>query len=190
MTSLWHESGGYPKSEQNLQRLQPTDPSSFSSGDVRRIPDQASRFGGTFPPSRRASERPIAIACLRLLTFLPDLPDFNLPCFISRIARPTFCEALLPYFFPLDFVGIAIPSLRFGLTRGSTRGCGPWIKSDLGQSVALAAVAPPVTTPSIHVLVGDEPGLPLHWPFGNLNLSAIIVARDDDDRSLIVDLFG
>jgi hypothetical protein len=93
---------------------------------------------------------------------------------------------LLPYFFPLDFVGIAIPSFRFGPTHGSTRGCGESEASPSGTSRCGA----PATPPSIHVLVGDEAGLPLHWPFGNLNLSAIIVSRDDDDRSLIVDLFG
>jgi hypothetical protein len=34
-------------------------------------------FFGTFSPFWRASERPIAIACLRLVTFLPDRPLFN-----------------------------------------------------------------------------------------------------------------
>ena len=32
-------------------------------------------FFGTFAPSRRASLKPIAMACLRLVTFLPDRPD-------------------------------------------------------------------------------------------------------------------
>jgi hypothetical protein len=54
-------------------------------------------FGGTFAPDLRASDRPIAIACFRLLTFLPDLPDFNFPRFISCIALPTLAEAFLPY---------------------------------------------------------------------------------------------
>jgi len=36
-------------------------------------------FAGTFAPARRASESPIAIACLRLVTFLPELPLFNVP---------------------------------------------------------------------------------------------------------------
>lgn len=53
---------------------------------------------GTFAPDFRASERPIAIACLRLFTFLPDFPDLSFPCFISCIARPTLDEAFLPYF--------------------------------------------------------------------------------------------
>jgi hypothetical protein len=30
-------------------------------------------------PARRASDKPIAIACLRLTTFLPDLPLRNVP---------------------------------------------------------------------------------------------------------------
>jgi hypothetical protein len=51
------------------------------------------RFGaGTFAPFFRASERPIAIACFRLVTFFPDLPDRSVPFFFSRIAPFTdFC---------------------------------------------------------------------------------------------------
>ena len=39
-------------------------------------------FFGTFAPFFRASDRPIAIACLRLLTRLPALPDFSCPLFL------------------------------------------------------------------------------------------------------------
>jgi hypothetical protein len=53
---------------------------------------------GTLPPSARASERPIAIACLRFVTFLPERPERNVPSFISCIERFTFDCALLPYF--------------------------------------------------------------------------------------------
>src|SRR5262249_28023632 len=52
---------------------------------------------GTFPPSRRASERPIAIACFRLVTFLPERPERSLPRSISRIALSTFFPANFPY---------------------------------------------------------------------------------------------
>jgi len=52
---------------------------------------------GTFAPSRRASERPIAIACLRLFTSLPERPLFSVPCLRSCIAGLTFCPAFLPY---------------------------------------------------------------------------------------------
>jgi hypothetical protein len=54
--------------------------------------------GGTFAPSRRASESPIAIACFRLVTFLPEPPLRNVPSLRSCIARLTFACALLPYF--------------------------------------------------------------------------------------------
>lgn len=47
-------------------------------------------LGGTFFPSRRASERPIAIACFLLVTFLPLPPDFNVPRFRSCMALSTF----------------------------------------------------------------------------------------------------
>jgi low affinity Fe/Cu permease len=52
---------------------------------------------GTLPPSRRASESPIAIACLRLFTFLPDRPERSVPCLRSCIAFSTLLEAFLPY---------------------------------------------------------------------------------------------
>jgi hypothetical protein len=53
---------------------------------------------GTLAPALRASDSPIAIACLRLLTFLPDLPDLSFPSFISCIDRSTLEEAFLLYF--------------------------------------------------------------------------------------------
>src|SRR4030095_7637730 len=53
---------------------------------------------GTFPPARRASESPMAIACFRLVTFFPDRPLFNVPRLRSRIARSTFSLAIRPYF--------------------------------------------------------------------------------------------
>ena len=58
---------------------------------------EASFGGGTLPPARRASDSPIAIACLRLVTFLPELPLFNVPAFSSSIAFSTFSDAFLPY---------------------------------------------------------------------------------------------
>jgi len=51
---------------------------------------------GTLPPARRASERPIAMACLRLVTFLPERPERSFPCFISDMDRSTFCDAFFP----------------------------------------------------------------------------------------------
>jgi hypothetical protein len=48
-------------------------------------------FFGTLAPDLRASDSPIAIACLRLLTFLPLRPDFSWPCLYSCIALLTFC---------------------------------------------------------------------------------------------------
>jgi len=55
-------------------------------------------FAGTFFPSFRASERPIAIACFLLLTFLPDPPLFNVPFFRLCNARATFFVAAFEYF--------------------------------------------------------------------------------------------
>jgi len=53
---------------------------------LRPPPD---RFRGTFAPARRASLRPIAIACFRLLTLRPERPDLRVPCLRSCIARFT-----------------------------------------------------------------------------------------------------
>ena len=52
---------------------------------------------GTFAPFSRASLSPMAIACLRLVTFRPD-PLFSVPFFLRRIADLTFFAADLPYF--------------------------------------------------------------------------------------------
>jgi hypothetical protein len=55
---------------------------------------RAAFFFGIRAPALRASESPIAIACLRLLTTLPDRPLRNVPRFLSRIARLTFRFAI------------------------------------------------------------------------------------------------
>ena len=54
-------------------------------------------FGGTLAPARRACESPMAMACFRLLTFLPDLPLFRVPFLRSCMAFSTFSDAFLPY---------------------------------------------------------------------------------------------
>src|SRR5512138_2224096 len=48
------------------------------------------RLRGTFAPFLRASERPIAIACLRLFTLppWPLLPRLSVPCLRRPIALP------------------------------------------------------------------------------------------------------
>jgi hypothetical protein len=55
-------------------------------------------FGGTFFPSRLASDSPIAIACLRLLTLRPDRPLFKVPALRFFIVRSTLADAFLEYF--------------------------------------------------------------------------------------------
>jgi len=63
----------------------------FLREDFRR------RFG-TFPPARRASDRPMAIACLRLFTRLPERPLRSVPRLRLCIARFTFFDAPREYF--------------------------------------------------------------------------------------------
>jgi hypothetical protein len=52
-------------------------------------------FGGdgTLAPFSLASDKPMAIACLRLVTFLPLLPLRNVPFFLRCMALSTvFCD--------------------------------------------------------------------------------------------------
>lgn len=67
----------------------------FLDDDLFRDEDDLLR--GTFAPDRRASDNPIAIACFRLLTVLPERPLFSVPLFRSCIAFLTFWDAFLPY---------------------------------------------------------------------------------------------
>ncbi len=53
-------------------------------------------LAGTFPPARRASESPMAMACLRLFTFLPE-PLLSVPRFSSCMFSSTLSEAFFPY---------------------------------------------------------------------------------------------
>src|SRR5215831_11474742 len=62
--------------------------------------------GGTLSPSFLASDIPIAIACLRLVTFFPLLPLFNFPCFISSITFFTLCWLFLPYFAIIEYFAL------------------------------------------------------------------------------------
>jgi hypothetical protein len=55
-------------------------------------------FFGTFAPAALASERPIAMACLRLVTFRPERPLLSVPALRSFIARSTLADAFFEYF--------------------------------------------------------------------------------------------
>jgi hypothetical protein len=75
-------------------------------------------FAGTFAPALRAFDKPIAIACLRLLTVLPEPPLLSFPRLRSAIAVSTSSDAFLPYF----AIGLP-PSFRCTATTG-----GPFAK--------------------------------------------------------------
>ena len=79
-------------------------------------------FRGTFFPFDRASARPIAIACFRLLTFRPLL-DFSVPFLRRRIALSTSLLALSEYLRLEDFfAAIPCPSLvESSIGRGSCK---------------------------------------------------------------------
>lgn len=67
----------------------------------------AARFfaRGTFAPFFLASDNPIAMACLRLVTLppLPPLPERSVPLFLRRIALSTVLLAAFPYLRLDDF---------------------------------------------------------------------------------------
>src|SRR5579862_6295884 len=69
-------------------------------------------FFGTLAPFFRASESPIAMACLRLFTTppLPPLPERSVPFFSRRTALSTDLPAALPYLRLLDFLRTAMSS--------------------------------------------------------------------------------
>ena len=68
----------------------------------------AAALFGTFFPFALASERPIAIACLRLLTFRPERPLFKVPTLRFFIARSTSAEAFLEYFRAMMVLPVAV----------------------------------------------------------------------------------
>jgi hypothetical protein len=61
-------------------------------------------FLGTLAPFFRALERPMAMACFRLVTFLPLRPLFSLPRFISCTSCFTSLPAAGLYFLLEDFL--------------------------------------------------------------------------------------
>jgi hypothetical protein len=68
------------------------------------MPQRAQDFlAGTFFPSLRASESPMAMACFGFVTFLPLRPDLSLPSFIARISVSTFLLAEGEYLRVDDF---------------------------------------------------------------------------------------
>jgi hypothetical protein len=64
-------------------------------------------FFGTFLPLALASDSPIAIACLRLLTFLPERPLFSVPALRFFIARPTSLDAFFEYLRAISFLRLS-----------------------------------------------------------------------------------
>jgi hypothetical protein len=67
----------------------------FEDEELRLLPLLV--FLGTLAPSLLASERPIAIACFLLVTFLPLLPLLSVPSFFSCMARSTLLPASFEY---------------------------------------------------------------------------------------------
>jgi hypothetical protein len=72
-----------------------------SAADTERCREYKAHYFfllGTFFPARRASDKPIAMACFLLFTFRPLPPLFRVPRLRSCIARFTLFDAALEYF--------------------------------------------------------------------------------------------
>jgi hypothetical protein len=78
-------------------------------------------FFGALAPERRASDSPMAIACLRLFTFFPERPLFSLPRFISCIAFFTFLRAFLPYLAAMESPPLSVNGDAVAWRRGDDR---------------------------------------------------------------------
>lgn len=83
-------------------------------------------FLGTLAPFFLASDKPIAIACFRLVTFPPCPlgPLRSVPCFLRRIADSTLLLAPLLYRCPLllrDLLRAGIRYLTFSQRQSATR---------------------------------------------------------------------
>ena len=72
------------------------------------------RFRGTFFPLRRASDRPIAIACLRLFTLppRPPLPLLSVPRLRRCIALLTSLEAEREYLRAMSYLNAALALIK------------------------------------------------------------------------------
>jgi hypothetical protein len=80
-------------------------------------------FAGTFAPARRASDSPIAIACLRLVTFLPEPPLRSFPALRSCITFLTFDCAFFPYFAMSLLLVVTDGASRTAVARRLLRAC-------------------------------------------------------------------
>src|SRR5580698_5780013 len=100
------------------------------------------RFG-TFAPARRASDSPIAIACLRDFTFLPDLPLRRVPAFRSCIALATFLPLALLYLRAIDASFKYVCALH--IPSAGARGCQR--DSDLSVGIGLLAAISDLAAP-------------------------------------------
>src|SRR5262249_15573155 len=69
-------------------------------------------FGATFLPLPRASDKPIAIACLRLFTVLPLRPLLSVPRLRLCIALFTSWEALFDVLRAMILLGQMLRSFR------------------------------------------------------------------------------
>src|SRR6185369_2971195 len=82
----------------HASRRRPAGPRDDARGYAdRRFRERPVFGGGTFPPFRRASDKPIAIACFRLFTVFPERPLLSVPRFALCKAFATVFFDVFPY---------------------------------------------------------------------------------------------
>jgi hypothetical protein len=91
---------------------------------------------GTFFPARRASDSPMAIACLRDFTFLPERPLRRVPAFRSCMALATFALLALLYLRAIDTSCKSALSKHTASISHSARGAGCRLSPDLLVGIA------------------------------------------------------
>jgi hypothetical protein len=99
-------------------------------------------FFGTFLPSARASDKPMAIACFLLVTFLPEPPLFSVPALRFFIARSTVAAAFFEYSRAMNaFSSLMKQIIRRPDDRSTViavRLCGSYIRTGLSLSFSNA----------------------------------------------------
>jgi hypothetical protein len=100
---------------------------------LRRLLD----LRGTFAPALRASDNPIAMACLRLFTFRPERPLRSVPFLRSDIVRFTFREAFLLYLRAMTQSPTVSTTVAVGEVLG-LHGAGVAMLPNVGRAIAIA----------------------------------------------------
>ena len=107
-------------------------------------------FLGTLAPFLRASDRPMAMACLRLVTTppLPPFPERSVPRFSFSIAFLTLSLAAFPYFATCPPSVSKIELTAEVVAEPSMNHCNAWIKKTKDNAETLSSQSRAESWPS------------------------------------------